>query len=113
MPYRIVREKLKSPPSVLSREVLRETISSLFPQQPWRGRDEALTADTDEIPEVTLKEVEKARQKLATGKAPSPDGVPPDVARLIFKRWPKVFQTFVTGVLREGVFPREWKRAWY
>ena len=80
-----------------------------FPAQPRRENEE-LSVTPEDIPEVTLEEVEQARNRLAT-KAPGLDGIPPEVARLLVKRWPKVFQDLANKLLREGRFPRLWKRA--
>lgn len=109
LPYRVVRGKLRTPPPILPPDVLVETITTLFPTQPWRG--EGPSVDPGEIPGVTLEEIKTARERLATGKAPGPDGIPPEVARLMVERWPGVFQNLVNTALREGIFPKEWKKA--
>ncbi|KAI5723000.1 hypothetical protein M8J76_016853 [Diaphorina citri] len=49
--------------------------------------------------------------KLATGKAPGPDFIPPKVIRKAVLEIPEVFLVIFNRHLRDGTFPKNWKEA--
>jgi hypothetical protein len=110
LPYRIVMDRLRPRPPKIPPEVLVETVNHLFPTQPARD-EERFEVPPEDIPEVSLEEVERAAKRLASGKAPGPDGIPPAVAKLLVRRWPNLFQSLANKLLAEGRFPDLWKRA--
>lgn len=115
LPYKIVMGKLRKRTPPLSEEKILESVKELFPQgeprEPWWGLKKR-TEDEEEIPEVTAEEVSAASRRLATGKAPGPDGVPAEAIRRMAKRGrEKVLATMLNHLLQEGDFPTLWKKS--
>lgn len=67
--------------------------------------------EEEDIPKVTIDEIERAGERLATGKAPGPDGVPPEVARMMAQPRPGLLQKLANKIFREGTYPKQWKKA--
>lgn len=109
-PYKIVMNKLQTKTPQIPTDLLEEVIQTLFPKQPTSDRVDLLTTP-DEVPEFTLAELERAGERLASGKAPGPDGVPPEVVKTLIRLRPEVFRSFANKLLKEGRFPGLWKRA--
>ena len=65
----------------------------------------------EEIPELTRTEILTAAKRMAPGKAPGPDGIPPEVTRTFMKKHPEVFKQPTEKILRSGEFPSAWKTA--
>ncbi|XP_022672423.1 uncharacterized protein LOC111255063, partial [Varroa destructor] len=75
-------------------------------------RDEAtIEINERDVSEVTLEEITEAGNKIAAGKAPESDGVPPEVVKMLIKRWPRILQKLANDILRRGKFPDIWKEA--
>lgn len=110
LPYQVVMKKLKRQAPRLPPDVIQEAVRELFPQHETR-LPEKFQIKAEDIPEFTLTEVDAARERLATGKAPGPDGIPPEVARLSAGRHRHLFRDVANRLLREGRFPEIWKRA--
>ena len=65
----------------------------------------------DTIPEVTITEVKQAGKQLRNKKAPGPDGIPPEIIKAITDEKPEIVTKMLDQLLREGSFPREWKKG--
>lgn len=85
-------------------------VKSLFLTQLLRC-DTAFEVDEGDISVVTLGEVAEAREKLAIGKAPEPDNVPPEVVKMLIEEWPMIFQKLANDTLQRGRFPDVQKEA--
>lgn len=109
-PYKIVMNKIRTRAPQLPPDILEITVNTLFPSQPKRPVESFLVAE-NELPEVTLDEIERARERLAPGKAPGPDGIPPEVVRILVKYKPHVFKNLANKLFSEGRFPVAWKQA--
>ena len=110
LPYRIVTGKLGSRLPTLPPDILEEEVTRLFPGRPERPREEYNIAEGD-FQDFSMEELATAVERLAPGKAPGPDGVPPEVVKLFIRRHPALFLGLVNGLLKEGEFPRTWKKA--
>lgn len=110
LPYQIVTDKLRKRAPRLPAEQIREAVDHLFPSQPPRV-ETPIVVNQEDIPEITTEEIEQARERLAAGKAPGPDGLPPEAIKLLIKRWPDLFRSLANRLLREGRFPKIWKEA--
>lgn len=111
LPYKIVLNKLRRATTGLSEELeegdLDRLLDSLFPKGAIHDPISAWTnCDiTEEIPEVSLAEVEAALKRGSTGKAPGPDGI----TLAVLKRAPLVMKKYIAETfdtcLKEGIFP--------
>lgn len=110
LPYKIIRDKLGGKTLRLTEEKTEETIRKLFPQRDITER-ETIEYDHKDIPEVTKYEMEIAAERMATGKAPGPDGIPPEAIKILAKRWPELIGKMIDDMLRRGEFPDRWKNA--
>ena len=59
----------------------------------------------------TSAELDGAVARIRTGRAPGPDGVPPEVARAALLLRPGLFLCVANAALSEGRFPRQMKEA--
>lgn len=100
--------KKRSPP--IPPDIVMKAVRNLFPMQPRRD-ETTIEVDKRDIPEVTLEEITEAGNKIAAGKAPESDGVPPEVVKMLIKRWPRILQKLANDILRRGKFPDIWKEA--
>jgi hypothetical protein len=66
-------------------DVAREAISALFPQHPRRQARFRDDESSEEIPGVFEDELERIAASTGGGKAPGPDGVPPEVIRTVLR----------------------------
>ncbi|KAH0818472.1 hypothetical protein GEV33_004319 [Tenebrio molitor] len=57
----------------------------------------------------TVEELKAAAERLRTGKAPGPDGVPPEVVKLAVTTAPEEILQVMNGLFRDGYFPEPWK----
>jgi hypothetical protein len=65
----------------------------------------------ENVEHFTEEELQTAAQKLRSGKAPGPDGIPPEAVKAAVKAVPEVVLNAMNATLKEGVFPKIWKRA--
>lgn len=65
----------------------------------------------DDDPEFAQKEVESVFRTLNRGKAPGMDGLPFEIAELLFKTNKKLFVVLLNKCLSDGVFLSSWKVA--
>jgi hypothetical protein len=56
-----------------------------------------------------VEELKAAAERLRTGKARGPDGVPPEVVKLAVTAAPEEILQVMNGLFRDGYFPEPWK----
>lgn len=112
-PYQIVIGKMKKTLKLhMDDHDKMEVLVKLFPQHDNFPRDRYDSApQPDTAPIVTREEVQTTAQRIKSGKAPGPDGIPPEVVKTLFRNFPDLVADVATKVLREGYFPPEWKAA--
>jgi hypothetical protein len=69
------------------------------------------TPDTQDDEEFTLQEVTNVIQGMGNKKAPGEDGIPNEVWKCVSEILPRYLTTIYNGCLKEGVFPKRWKKA--
>ncbi|KAL0111284.1 hypothetical protein PUN28_012887 [Cardiocondyla obscurior] len=121
-PYKIIsgQYRRRGPPAteMLESQQITEIVTTLFPRDTSQAVIPTPLEDIDsgeeeeqEDPTVTEEEITRAIKGIKANKAPGPDNVPGKIitlaADILLPRLCRVF----TRLLREGVFPREWKRA--
>lgn len=109
-PYKIVMNKIKRRPPTLPPDIITDIVNALFPQQIVTTREHTNNTEI-QPPDVTLDEIEQARDRLAPGKAPGPDGIPSEVLRTLIKHHPEVFKDLANTLFKQGRFPTCWKEA--
>ena len=109
--YKLVMKKLGGKPPKLSAPLVEEIVASLFPRQAPR-QEQLIEVDDDiGIPPVTVEEVIAAGKRIKTGKAPGPDGIPPEAIKLMISESPETFRKVSGALMGEGRFPVQWKDA--
>lgn len=110
--FRIVMAKMKGSrsPQESSPALLQQIILELFPHHARRVETIDAPLDSAEILEVTEEEILKIATKIKEKKAPGPDGFPNKVIKAALKSKPDMFAKLMQACLREGTFPRSWKR---
>ena len=108
--YKIVTKRtgLQPMPKLTTKEKI-EIASKLFPERPivtWQFDN-----DTANMPIVTKEEVVLASRRLKNGKAPGPDGIPPEVVKIVAKINPTFMASIYNNVMTKGAIPKEWKSA--
>lgn len=110
LPYKIVTKKLKAReviPQLNNEAWMREIISDFFPRRNLAQRD---LQEEEGDPELfNVAELEVEGEKLKMGKAPGPDGVPNEVAKVLVEVFPDFWLRIFNKCLVEGVFPKIWK----
>lgn len=110
LPYKIIREKVGQRKIRLTTEATEEAIKQLFPRGTLPRRELA-DHTIQNIPPITVSEVQRASKRMANKKAPGPDGVPAEVLKILMNTWPAKFASMVDRILGDGHFPEEWKTA--
>jgi len=107
LPYKIVTKKLmgrRPIPGIHLPSRLMSIVDTLFPPVP------KITLPTTPagtgFPELTSGEVIDAGQRIPTGRAPGPDGVPNLVIKQILTIKPKILRDMFNACLREYVSKR-------
>lgn len=121
-PYRAARNKLRAqaPPltETMEPQLLENVVSTLFPDRPahtppvmvQQGRDDDEVEE--EVPAVTLTEVEAVAEKLRLKKtAPGPDGVPGRALSLALSALAENLMGLFNLCLTAGRFPTCWKEG--
>jgi hypothetical protein len=105
--YRIATGKFQKK-TPLSLEERREAVAKLFPIRPIA---EWPRVEIGAVEPFTTDELRAAALKLRPGKAPGPDGIPPEVIRLLVEVVPRTLLSLMNGLFAAARFPDEWKRA--
>lgn len=109
--YKIATKQLRGggPPHQLTEKKRAQILEALFPcgVKNWTGRTEG------EIPgrELEVEEIEAALSETKAGKAPGEDGITAEALREMFTQVPEWFQKMYGDLLRDQIFPGEWKAA--
>lgn len=113
LPYKLVRKKLRKnapDPYLRTPGNLETVIGKLFPTHPRRNRlGDQPSPDLEEIPAFTEKELTLAVDRLKSGKAPGPDGVPNEVIKIIAGKFPGLLLATYNACLKEGIVGGAWK----
>ena len=72
-----------------------------------QAQQPATTADDREF---TIEETRKAVDSTDNKKAPGENGITGDIYKQTFETFPKYIIAMYNGCLRQGVFPKRWKR---
>lgn len=108
--YKLVSKKLSRRESTPDDpEILSSIVSELFPMQTtlWQPRVESPASP---FPEVTVREVVEAANRIKPNKAPGLDGIPGVVIKAVALGRPEMFRDTFQQCLLDGVFPKQWKR---
>ena len=105
---------------VLTVEEQLEQVENLFPTRPetaWEGEmgvpSPASTPSPSPTapPDFTEEELFEAFGSIRSGRAPGLDGIPPEVAKLMYKIHPTIFLNLFNRILHSGRFPNAWKKS--
>lgn len=107
--YQIIMGKLKPKPLDIPADFRKDIIDTLFPKQGTKTWIPEQGNEGEEIPDVTIEEVKAAAQKLKNRKAPGPDGIPPEIVKIVISEFPDTIRKTVDGIFKTGIFPTEWK----
>jgi hypothetical protein len=66
---------------------------------------------TQDDREFTIEEIRSAVESMNNRKAPGEDGITGDIFNQVFLMLPKFITAMYNGCLRNGIFPKRWKRA--
>ena len=67
--------------------------------------------DTDDDEEFTIQKVTNVVMGMGKKKAPGEDGMPNEVWKSVAAILPKYLTAIYNGCLKEGVFPKRWKKS--
>ena len=107
--YKIVTGKMgaRSPLQATDKEQ-QKIAKTLFPEHKIKLWP-MLEVSRKEIPLCDNKEILEASDRIKSGKAAGPDGIPPEVIKAIAEHRPDVFVKIINGLLLEGNFPIDGK----
>lgn len=106
--YRIVMRRYERTPPVLPAATVQGIVAALFPtHEPVRYE---VFADQPCAP-FGRDELISAASKIKPGKSGGPDGVPPDVIKLLASEYPDDVLRVMNRCLEAGEFPRVWKHG--
>lgn len=109
--YQIVMKRLKGTSSAdLDDGKQQEIARTLFPTHAM-VRWARIPVNVDEIPLFTAKELKNAGAKIKVKRAAGPDGIPPEVVKVIVANYPTECLKVLNNCLKNGEFPLPWKRA--
>ncbi|CAB0036598.1 unnamed protein product, partial [Trichogramma brassicae] len=99
------RAKAPSSPSLVHRAV-----ATLFPAVSEELVLPRPPRVEENVPDVTMEELQRACRRIREHAAPGPDGVPNSALRSAIAARPDIFLRVYSACLRSGVFPTCWKR---
>lgn len=100
---------IKSPTPHMDAKTMEKIVMALFPTN-IVPEDRPPTNEIIQIPLFTLQELTDATRSLKNNKAPGPDGIPAEVIKEIAIKCPEIMLNMYNSCLREGVFPKVWKK---
>lgn len=65
----------------------------------------------EEVPPFTMDELLQALTEIKNKKAPGPDGIVPEIIKVLIKTAPDYCLKIFNHCARKGIFPKEWKEA--
>jgi len=118
-PYKLVMKKLRTPSATLRMEpqLLREVVTTLFPNRSSGPVGETEAADNEEhgaagVADFSLAEIDAAVGRFRRrNRAPGPDGIPSRVWGVVHAARPATLVAAFNSCLRNGTFPGRWKVA--
>lgn len=109
MGFKIATGKLGAKSAgTISDEMQLQIAKELFPEHK-KIKWTRIPVNEDDIPECTIMEIREAGQKIKTGKAAGPDGIPPEVIKAVALRKPEIIQELIDSLIKNGIFPNAWK----
>ena len=109
--YQIVMGKLKKAPTTILKDEQQLVIAQeLFPKHDTKTWDR-MPVIKSQVPLFTEAALKMACAKIKEKKAPGPDAIPPEVINATVNRYPKIMLDFLNNILKNGIFPTEWKDA--
>lgn len=107
--YRIACKTLKALlKCLLSPEELMKEARKLFPSYPGVDWGDTVVGN---VPLFSSEELEAARIKIKRNRAPGPDGERPDIIRVVAMSEERPCLNVFNKHIKEGHFPKVWKRA--
>lgn len=109
--FKIVKKQLKiiNPKTNLTREEKTEVFKKLFITE--ENTPFIPPSHPSDAEKFTEAEILEAAKRIKTGKAPGPDGLPPEVIKTLIKENVEFFTEFYNSWLNKNEFPKEWKSA--
>lgn len=102
-----MKQFMKVGPTIkLTKEKELEIIERLFPtrQNEWENYNVITNP-----PKFTNEEIKKAEDNIKSGKAPGPDGIPPEVIKILIQVEKEYILKVMNGLLEKQEFPTMWK----
>lgn len=106
--YCIVMKKFGCPSPVMPSALIRDVVSDLFPVHAPVMYEQFTNVSVEPFNRCELM---LAAGKIKPGKSGGPDGIPPDVIKIMAAEYPNVILNVMNRHLEEGVFPRIWKKG--
>lgn len=106
--YRIVMKKFGQKTPILSRELVKRAVETLFPKHPPVVYEDF---ELDNVPNFSASALEEAWKKMRTKRSPSPDGIPPEVVKIVCREEPLKVLEAMNFTLVSSIFPRRGKVA--
>ena len=109
--YRIVTRKLRNlmPGGVKDAEIMDNIVNTLFPAHPIRN-EETGENGKEEIPLFSETKLTQAVKTLKTGRLPGQTESCPRHWKVVAQTNPEMLLNMYNSYLKEGCFPRRWKR---
>lgn len=107
--YRLVMKKLNKSPQITCPIMLRNIITTLFPEHPLGSPIQTRYNGNDAIPNISLDELKAACLKIGDSKAPGPDGIPNVALKSAITTRPDLFLHVFQSCIENGIFPDQWK----
>ena len=60
---------------------------------------------------MTEEENVTAASRIKAGRAPGPDGIPPETVQWMTEKRPREVAKVLSGLYHQGTFPAQWNRA--
>lgn len=108
--YQIAMKQFKKmgPKLELTQEKELEIINALFPS---RHTEWGEYNKIDNIEKFTIEEITNAGKNIKLGKAPGPDGIPPEAVKIITEMDPNYILNIMNELLKIQEFPKVWKTS--
>ncbi|KAJ8978657.1 hypothetical protein NQ317_019093 [Molorchus minor] len=112
MGYKIVSRTFKDcfPKINLSDGVKERVADALFPIRQER-RQGVARVSCNLVPPIDKEELERVKGLIKLKRAPGPDGIPPELVKMVVEEDPDFMLRLLNGALLEGKFPEKWKKA--
>ncbi|KAG5894688.1 hypothetical protein JTB14_034736 [Gonioctena quinquepunctata] len=95
-------------PVLLAEELTQGIAEKLFPRTE-DGMPDICDRIKEKVQLFTLEEMLTAAKSLKSGKAPGPDGIPPEAMKVAMETAPEWMLNVLNGLLLAEDFPLKWK----